>query len=38
MRLDGVEVDLKVVGLLSDGEDGASQDGEGLVHIRNPYN
>ena len=38
MRRDGVEVDLEVVRLLSDGEDGAGRCGEGAGHVRNPYN
>ncbi len=38
MRRDGVEVNLEVVLLLSDGEDGAGRDGEGAGHIRDPYN
>ena len=37
MRLDGVEVNLEVVPIFSDGEDGAGRDGEGGGHIRNPY-
>ena len=38
MRLDGVEVDLEVVRLLSDGEDGTGRDGKGGGHVRDPYN
>jgi hypothetical protein len=30
-------VDLEVVPILSDGEDGAGRDGEGAGHVRNPY-
>ena len=38
VRPDGVEVNLEVVRLLSDGEDGTGRDSEGGGHVRNPYN
>ena len=38
MRRDGVEVNLEVVLVLSDGDDGAGQGGEGAGPGRNPYN
>jgi len=37
MLLDSVKVNLEVVGLLSNGENGAGENGEGGRHILNPY-
>lgn len=37
MRLDGVEVDLEVVLILSDGENGAGRGEKGGGHVRDPY-